>query len=282
VTVGQADPWIERALGDAIRARLAPVPAEWVLFVLKHLWAGAFGGVLIVAIAGTRAVWQDGWALARYDTLFGIALLTQVLFLTLRLETRHEGGVIAAFAALGLGMEVFKVGVGSWAYPEPGFLALAGVPLFVGFMYAAVGLCIVRMIRIFDMQFAPFPPLWLNTALAAAIYANFFVMHSAVDLRMVLMGLTLWAYGRCRISFRAFGGRRSMPMLVSLLASALGVWLVENLGTLTGTWLYAGQQPGQPVTLAALGSWYLFLCVALAMALALRPQAVQAKPVPVA
>jgi len=243
-----------------------------VLFVLKHLWAGAFGGVLIVAIAGSRAIWQDDWPLARYDALFAVALATQALFLALRLETRHEGGVIAAFAALGLGMELFKVGVGSWAYPEPGVLAVAGVPLFVGFMYAAVGLCIVRMIRIFEMQFAPFPPLWLNGLLAAAIYANFFAMHALADLRIPLMALTIWAYGRTRISFRAFGGRRSMPLLVSLTASALGVWLVENLGTLTGTWLYAGQAPGQPVSLATLGSWYLFLCVALALALALRPR----------
>jgi uncharacterized membrane protein YoaT (DUF817 family) len=266
-----AEPWIERALGDAIRARLSPARAEWTLFVLKHLWAGAFGGVLIVAIAGTRLVWQPHWPIARYDTLFLIALATQGLFLGLRLETRHEGGVIAAFAALGLGMEVFKVGAGSWAYPEPGALAVAGVPLFVGFMYAAVGLCIVRMIRVFDMRFTPFPPLWVNTLIAVAIYANFFVMHAVVDLRVILLALTFWAYARSRISFRAFGRRPSMPLLASLFASALGVWLVENLGTLTGTWLYAGQAPGQPVTLATLGSWYLFLCVALALALLMRP-----------
>lgn len=258
-------------MGRAVRARLSPTRAEWVLFILKHLWAGAFGGVLIVAIAGTRVIWQDDWLLARYDALFLIALATQALFLALRLETRHEGGVIAAFAALGLGMEVFKVGMGSWAYPEPGVLAVAGVPLFVGFMYAAIGLCIVRMIRIFEMDFAPFPPLWLNALLAGAIYANFFVMHTVVDLRLGLMALTVWAYGRARIGYRAFGGRRSMPLMVSLLAAALGVWLVENLGTLTGTWLYAGQTVGQVVTLATLGSWYLFLCVALALALALRP-----------
>jgi len=259
-------------MGDAIRARLAPARAEAVLFVLKHLWAGAFGGVLIVAIAASRLWWPEGAGLARYDGLFLVALATQALFLALRLETLSEVRVIAAFAVLGLAMELFKVRVGSWSYPEPGALALGEVPLFVGFMYAAVGLCIVRMIRVFEMDFAPFPPPGWNLALAGAIYLNFFTMHALPDLRWPLMALTLWAYGRAWIGFRAFGGRRRMPLMVSLFCSALGVWLVENLGTLTGTWLYAGQAPGQPVSLATLGSWYLFLCVALAVALALGPR----------
>lgn len=257
---------------DAIRARLAPHRAEAVLFVARHLWAGAFGGVLIVAIAGSRLWWPEGAALTRYDGLLLIALATQGLFLALRLETLAELRVIAAFAALGLGMELFKVASGSWAYPEPGWLAPGGVPLFVGFMYAAVGLCILRMIRLFDMDFAPFPPPGRNLALAAAIYLNFFTMHALPDLRLGLIALTVWAYGRTRIGFTALGARRHMPMLASLVCSALGVWLVENLGTLTGTWLYAGQAPGQPVSLATLGSWYLFLVVALALALALGPR----------
>lgn len=235
--------------------------------MLKHLWAGAFGGVLIVAIAATRLWWPEDAGLARYDALFLIALVTQGLFLLLRLETLTELRVILAFAALGLGMELFKVSAGSWAYPEPGRLALGEVPLFVGFMYAAVGLCIVRMMRIFEMEFSPFPaPVW-NLALAAAIYVNFFTMHAAPDLRYPLMALSLWAWGRTWIGFRAFGARRRMPLLLSFLCAATGVWLVENLGTLTGTWLYAGQAPGQMVSIATLGSWYLFLCVALALAM---------------
>lgn len=235
--------------------------------------------MLILAIAGTRTFWDPAWGLARYDALFLVALATQVLFLAFALETRREAGAVAAFAALGLAMEVYKVGAGSWAYPEPGVLALGGVPLFVGFMYAAVGLCIVRMIRVFEMDFAPFPPPAWNAGLALAIYLNFFTMHHLPDLRLGLIAATLMAYGRSRIRFRAFGGRRGMPLLASLALAALGVWLVENLGTLTGTWLYAGQAAGQPVRLATLGSWYLFLVVALSLALALCPGArAQAAP----
>ena len=69
----------------------------------------------------------------------------------------------------------------------------------------------------------------------------------------------------------SMGGKAAM--LLSLLLSALGVWLAENLGTLTGTWLYDGQETHDPVSFATLGSWYLFLCVALMVALAALPEA---------
>ena len=36
-------------------------------------------------------------------------------------------------------MEVFKTEAGSWTYPEDNLLRIGGVPLFSGFMYAAVG-----------------------------------------------------------------------------------------------------------------------------------------------
>lgn len=37
-------------------------------------------------------------------------------------------------------------------------LKVLEVPLFSGFMYAAVGSYTARMIRIFDMAFTPYPP----------------------------------------------------------------------------------------------------------------------------
>ncbi|MEO1734060.1 MAG: DUF817 family protein, partial [Pseudomonadota bacterium] len=39
------------------------------------------------------------------------------------------------------------------------------------------------------------------------------------------------------------------------------LWLAENIGTLTRTWLYSGQSDGQLVSLAKMGSWYLLLYV---------------------
>ena len=82
--------------------------------------------------------------------------------------TRAEIIGVAVFCALGLGLELFNTARGHWVYPQEGRFAVAHVPLFVGFMYAAVGVCILRMIRIFDMRFAPFPPMGWVVALAVA------------------------------------------------------------------------------------------------------------------
>jgi uncharacterized membrane protein YoaT (DUF817 family) len=57
-------------------------------------------------------------------------------------------------------------------------------------------------------------------------------------------------------------GDRWMPFPVAALLSASALWLAENVGTATGTWLYTGQRPGEMVSLAKLGSWYLLLFVA--------------------
>lgn len=267
---------IERALGDALRALLPAPLREPVLFVAKHLWAGLFGGILLLAIWLSSLVWQPGWALARHDALFLLALAVQMAFLALRLETRAEGLALLVFSALGLGLELYNTARGSWVYPQAGVLSLGGVPLVVGFMYAAVGQCVLRMIRIFDMRFAPFPPRPVLLALAAAIYANFFTQHLWIDLRLGLFAATLALFWRTRITFRATPARwRSMPMLLSLILSALGVWLAENIGALTETWLYHGRQWPTPVDLATLGSWYLFLCVALAVAMLVQPRALQ-------
>ncbi len=248
------------------------------MFVLKHLWAGVFGGILMLAIGLSALIWQPDWPVTRYDALFVIALAVQVAFIALRLETRDEIIALAVFCAMGLGIEVFNTARGTWIYPESGRLALGNVPLFVGFMYAAVGICVLRMIRIFQMCFAPFPPRGLALGLALLIYANFFTQHLWVDIRMGLFVGSALLFGRTRIWFTPMPGRRWwMPMLLSLFLSALGVWLAENLGSLTGTWLYHGQQIPEPVNLATLGSWYLFLCVALMVALLVLPQATARK-----
>jgi len=248
------------------------------MFVLKHLWAGVFGGVLMLAIGLSALIWQPDWPVTRYDALFVIALAVQVAFIALRLETRDEIIALAVFCAMGLGIEVFNTARGTWIYPESGRLALGNVPLFVGFMYAAVGICVLRMIRIFQMCFAPFPPRGLALGLALLIYANFFTQHLWVDIRIGLFVGSALLFGRTRIWFTPMPGRRWwMPMLLSLFLSALGVWLAENLGSLTGTWLYHGQQIPEPVNLATLGSWYLFLCVALMVALLVLPEATARK-----
>lgn len=248
---------LEHRLGNAARTVLP----EFALFVLKQGWACLFGGLMLAAIIGSKLVWQPDWPIHRYDALFLFALATQAVFLRFRLETWEEARVILLFHLTGTAMEWFKVHAGSWAYPEPAVLKLLGVPLFSGFMYAAVGSYMARVIRIFDMRFTPYPPFAATLLLAVAIYANFFAHHFLPDLRYALFAATILLYARTRVWFRVTRRHRWMPLPLAAFLSSLALWLAENIGTMTGTWLYSGQIAGQAVSLGKLGSWYLLLYV---------------------
>jgi uncharacterized membrane protein YoaT (DUF817 family) len=253
---------IERRLGDWARARLPGGLVDFVMFVLKQGWACLFGGLLLLAMIVTRAVWQDDWPIHRYDGLLAFALVTQVAFLRFRLETWAEARVILLFHLTGTAMEWFKVSQGSWSYPDPALFGVFGVPLFSGFMYASVGSYMARVIRIFDMRFRPYPPFWITFALAGAIYGNFFAHHVLPDIRLGLFAATVLIYGRTIIHYRITDRDRRMPIVVAALLSAFALWVAENVGTATGTWLYTGQTPGEIVSFAKFGSWYLLLYVA--------------------
>ncbi|KCV82041.1 hypothetical protein ATO10_09348 [Actibacterium atlanticum] len=269
---------LERLLGDRARAYLPHGLAEFVMFGLKQGWACLFGGLLLAAILISKAIWQPDWALARYDALFVFAITTQALFLIFKLETWAEARVILLFHVTGTLMELFKTHVGSWAYPEPGVFKLMAVPLFSGFMYASVGSYIARVIRIFDMRFAPYPPLWANWLFGVAIYVNFFAHHYLPDIRLALFATSVVLFARTRIWFRVSRHHYWMPMPLAALLAAMFLWIAENVGTATGTWLYSGQLPGEMVSFAKLGSWYLLLYVAFATVTVVSRQALSRTP----
>jgi uncharacterized membrane protein YoaT (DUF817 family) len=54
---------------------------------------------------------------------------------------------------------------------------LAAVPLFSGFMYAAIGSYMARAWRLLDLRFVGYPPLGAPWLLAVAAYVNFFSHH---------------------------------------------------------------------------------------------------------
>lgn len=252
---------IERKLGDWMRARLPNWAAELVMFVLKMGWAGLFGISLLLAIIGTKAIWTDTSPIHRYDALLIIALGLQALFLWLKLETWEEARVILLFHFTGTAMEWFKVYAGSWSYPEAGFFKLLNVPLFSGFMYASVGSFMARAIRVFDMRFAPYPAMWTTFVLAIAIYVNFFAHHFVADIRIALFAGTVLLFLRTRIWYRIGDNFYWMPLPVAAFLSSIFLWIAENIGTMTGTWLYSGQARLELVSLGKLGSWYLLLYV---------------------
>ena len=266
-----AHQWARRRIG-----RLPTPLAEFLIFGFKQGWACLFGAVMLAAIIATKFLWQPAWPLARYDALFLFATLTQAAMLAFRLETPDEAKVILLFHLVGTAMEVFKTAMGSWSYPEPSFLRIGGVPLFTGFMYASVGSYMARALRLFDMRFTRYPPFPWTVALAAAIYVNFFTHHYLFDMRYVLFAAAFAIYGRTRIYFTIDAAPRWMPLLLAAFLTSIFLWIAENVGTLTGTWLYPTQSLSgwRPVTLHKMGAWFLLLIISFVLVtLVHRPRA---------
>ena len=195
---------------------------EFSLFVFKQGWACLFGGLMLALLMGTHWLWPVVWPpegamgapVARYDVLVVAAVLVQAGMLALRLESWEEARVIFVFHVVGTIMELFKTAHGSWIYPEPSLLRIGAVPLFSGFMYAAVGSYIARVQRIFHIRVRGYPPLWTTWLLAAAIYVNFFAHHWLPDVRWFLFAATFALFGRGTFYFTPDRRRRSMPFLL--------------------------------------------------------------------
>jgi len=221
---------------------------------------------MLALLLATFLWYPSDAAVARYDVLTLSALAIQLALLLTRLESLEEAKVIAVFHVVGTVMEIFKTAAGSWVYPEASLLRIAGVPLFSGFMYAAVGSYLARVWRIFDFRFVHFPPLWLQACLAVAIYVNFFAHHYLPDIRWLLFGATVIVYGRCWVRFRPDVAHRSMPLVVGFLLVALFIWFAENIGTFARAWTYPGQDVSwHMVSWAKLGSWYLLMIISFVL-----------------
>ncbi len=235
---------------------------EFLRFGVKQAWACLFGGLLLALLVGTWAVYPRDASLARYDFLVLASIAIQLAMIGFKLETREEALVILAFHVAGTVMEIFKTSMGSWIYAEPGLLRIGGVPLFSGFMYAAVGSYIARAWRLFDFQFSNYPPIWATVLLATAIYANFFAHHYLPDARWFLLAAYAVLFGRSWIYYRVHRHWRRMPVLVSTLLVAAFIWSAENIATFAHAWTYPHQRTGWAlVSVSKLGAWYLLMII---------------------
>ncbi len=239
---------------------------EFVLFGFKQGWACLFGGLMLALLLATHFLYPENAALHRYDFLTLSAIAIQAAMLAFRLETWAEAKVILIFHIVGTVMELFKTAAGSWIYPEASVLHIGAVPLFSGFMYAAVGSYIARVWRIFDFRFTGYPARWTTWLLAAAIYVNFFAHHWLPDIRVLLFAVTILLFWRTRIHFRNWRDHRWMPLLLGFLLVALFIWGAENIGTFARAWTYPGQEDGwEMVSLAKLGSWFLLMLISFVL-----------------
>ena len=247
-------------------SRLTAAVGEFILFGLKQAWACLFGGLMLAALIVTHLWWPAGASFARYDALVIFAVAVQAGLLAAGLETRREALVILVFHLVGTAMEVFKTAQGSWIYPEASVLRIGGVPLFSGFMYAAIGSYIARIWRLMDFRFPGYPPLWAPWLLALAAYVNFFAHHYVVDVRIALFALSLMMFSRTWVVFTPGRTPRRMPLLLGFGLVALFIWIAENVGTFTAAWTYPEQASGwRPVGLGKLGAWYLLMLLSFVL-----------------
>ena len=117
---------------------------EFWFFGLKEMRACLFAGLFFAAMFLTPRGGLLG--VPRYDLLLLIALAIQGWMLWTGLESLDELKAITLFHLLGFALEAFKTssGIQSWSYPDFAYSKLFGVPLFSGFMYAAVGSYIIQ------------------------------------------------------------------------------------------------------------------------------------------
>src|SRR5262249_51277906 len=256
--------WLDRQLlaprTDRELSGLARFGVEFLYFGVKEAHACLFAALFLAAVFTMPRA--GIWGVPRYDALLVFALLVQAWMLWTRLETWDELKAICLFHVLGFALEVFKTssGIQSWSYPDFAYTKLFGVPLFSGFMYAAVGSYIIQAWRLFDLRIRHHPPYWMASLVAIAIYANFFTHHFIGDLRWYLAACILGLYARATVIFRPFDRDRRMPLLLAFVLIGLFIWLAENLATFFGVWRYPHQLGAwATVHVAKWSSWSLLV-----------------------
>jgi uncharacterized membrane protein YoaT (DUF817 family) len=245
-----------------LRPLALPRPLQLLLhFTYQEAASCFFPGLIFLLLAFTRLVEIPG--LPRYDFMLLACILIQIWMVRgLKVETVDELKVITLFHAIAMAMEVFKVGIGSWQYPEFAYTKVFGVPLFAGFMYSSVASYITQAWRRLHLRVEHFPPSWVNWLFALLIYGNFYSHHFVYDIRWLLMVALFGVYWRTRIYFGLDSQTFWMPLVLGFALVGLFIWFAENLGTLLGAWQYPNQTAGwKMVPISKMVSWYLLFIV---------------------
>lgn len=202
--------------------------------------------------------------LYRYDAILIILLLAQYLMYRSGLETMDEIKVICIFHCIGLLLEIYKVRMGSWSYPETGFTKLLGVPLYSGFMYASVASYMCQIWRRLRMDMTGWPGLAASGFLGGAIYLNFFTHHFIPDFRWGLTALVLIVFWRTWIIYRVRSITYRMPLTLAFLIVGFFIWLAENIATFFNAWKYPDQYENwQLVSFSKISSWFLLVIISV-------------------
>jgi Uncharacterized integral membrane protein len=236
--------------------------SDLVAFTILEARASVFAGSFFVLLFASNSIPLFG--LARYDFLFLAAIGIQVFLYLLKLETFGEIKVIFLFHLVGLILELYKTSplVASWSYPEDAFFMLYTVPLYSGFMYAAVGSYISQAWTLFGLKLERAPNYLLGVALCALIYVNFFTNHFLPDFRWILIPAVFALFYRTRVYFTVRAKVRWMYLNLAFILIAFFIWIAENISTYYGAWKYPDQiHAWTLVSTGKITSWFLLVII---------------------
>lgn len=232
--------------------------------LVRFGWSQALSCIFPVVIFASLAITQiiPLPLLPRYDWLLLICIVTQWLMIRSGLETKDELKVITLFHIIGLALEIFKVHMGSWAYPEEAYSKVFGVPLYSGFMYASVASYLCQAWRRLDVKLIKWPPFILSVPLATAIYLNFFTHHFWIDIRWWLGAAVIVVFFRTSVAYKVGQKFYHMPLALSFVLIGFFIWIAENIATYFGAWQYPNQTDAWSlVHLGKVSSWLLLVIV---------------------
>ncbi len=235
---------------------------EFLVFGIKEARAALFAGSFFALLFASKYLPLFG--LPRYDFLFLTAIALQIVLYVTGLETKKEVQMIFLFHIIGLCLELYKTNpaIGSWSYPEPAFFKLGTVPLYSGFMYAAIGSYISQAWNIFNIRLERYPSYIWGGLLGIAIYVNFFTNHYITDIRYVLFAIVCVLFWKTHVRFKVLTKWRRLPLIVSFALIAFFIWIAENISTFLGAWQYPDQvHVWNVVSTQKITSWFLMVII---------------------
>ncbi len=180
------------------------------------------------------------------------------------METKDEVKVIFLFHIIGLVLELYKTNpaIGSWSYPEAGFLKITTVPLYSGFMYAAIGSYLSQAWKIFKLELINYTQYIWSVLLCLLIYVNFFTNHYIYDFRKFLILAVFIFFWKTKVYFTVTNIKRWMPLNLGFLLIAFFIWVAENISTYLGAWQYPDQvHVWKVVSTQKITSWFLMVII---------------------
>ncbi|MFG3495952.1 DUF817 domain-containing protein [Streptomyces sp. NPDC047928] len=224
----------------------------------------AFAVALVAGIAVSGLLPE--LPVARYDLVFVYGVVLAVVARWVGWDSARDTAVIASCHLVGLLFELVKVQLGSWSYPEDAVLKVAGVPLYGGFLYAAVGSYVCRSWRLMRLRLSGYRATVMSV-LAAGVYINFFTHHWLPDGRWLLAVAMLAATAGTWVGYTVGERQYRMPLALAFVLIGFFLWVAENAATYVGAWSYPHQLDGwQPVSVAKFGAWALLISVTFVLA----------------